>query len=366
MSKIKEVFFTDILEYKSGKASLTKQYMIENIGEFPVYSAKTIGETVVGKINTYMFDIEGLQLTTNGANAGTWMYREKHKYSLNGDARLYFPKEEYKDVLYIKYLYYALKNAFKKRDFDWRTKATISNIANIMIKIPVLANGKFDLEKQRELAEKYEIMEEQKQALLVKVKELKKISVILPQDDNITWSYPMITDLFYPQGGNAEHTKTWVSENQGNYPLYSGTTTGEYAKVNKADYMGEYLTWCIDGLAGYIMYHNESFCLTCHRGVLLPTERCVNIDLRYVKYVLEPIFRRRKKGREGDLGKNEYTSLKPIAIKRMKDVIPIPVREDGTYDIDKQRELADKYEQIEEIKESLINRIIELTEIVVI
>lgn len=204
MSEIKEVFFTDILEYKSGKASLTKQYMVENIGEFPVYSAKTIGETVVGKINTYMFNIEGLQLTTNGANAGTWMYREKHKYSLNGDARLYFPKEEYKDVLHIKYLYYALKNAFKKRDFDWRTKATISNIAKIKINLPVLANGRFDLEKQRELAEKYEIIEEQKQALLTKVKELKKVSVILPHDDNISWSYPMITDLFYIISRNPE------------------------------------------------------------------------------------------------------------------------------------------------------------------
>lgn len=50
----------------------------------------------------------------------------------------------------------------------------------------------------------------------------------------------------------------------------------------------------------------------------------------------------------------------------MKDTIPVPIREDGTYDIDKQKELANKYEQVEEIKQSLINRIIELTEIVVV
>ena len=90
-----------------------------------------------------------------------------------------------------------------------------------------------------------------------------------------------------------------------------------------------------------------------------------NIDLKYIKFVLEPIFRKRKKGREGDLGKNEYTSLKPIAIKKMEDTIPIPIKEDGSYDLEKQKELANKYEQIENIKTELKNKIDELTNIVV-
>ena len=41
----------------------------------------------------------------------------------------------------------------------------------------------------------------------------------------------------------------------------------------------------------------------------------------------------------------------------MKDTIPIPIKEDGTYDIEKQRELADKYEQIEEIKKNISQKI---------
>ena len=195
---------------------------------------------------------------------------------------------------------------------------------------------------------------------------LQNMSVILPEDKNIKWAHPLVTDLFYPKGGNADFTKTWVSRNKGEIPLYSGTTTSEYARVNIAEYSGEYLTWCIDGLAGYIMYHNEKFSITCHRGILLPTDKCVDIDLRYIKYVLEPIFRKRKKGREGDMGKNEYTSLKPIAIKRMTDTIPIPVSEDGKYDFQKQKELADKYEQIEEIKRSIAQKILTLSEIIVL
>lgn len=115
------------------------------------------------------------------------------------------------------------------------------------------------------------------------------------------------------------------------------------------------------------MYHNEAFSVTCHRGVLEPRKDVdfSNIDLKYIKYVLEPIFRKRRKGREGDLGKNEYTSLKPIAIKKMKDTIPIPIKKDGSFDLNKQKELSFKYEQIDNIKSGLINKILELTDIVI-
>jgi len=108
-----------ILNYKSGKSALTKAYMNEHNGLYPVYSSKTIGETLVGQIDTYEFVREGLQLTTNGANAGTWIYREKHRFSLNGDARLYFAKEEFADTINLKYLLFALplnsKNSIETR-----------------------------------------------------------------------------------------------------------------------------------------------------------------------------------------------------------------------------------------------------------
>lgn len=49
----------------------------------------------------------------------------------------------------------------------------------------------------------------------------------------------------------------------------------------------------------------------------------------------------------------------------MKGTIPIPILEDGTFDINKQRELASKYEKLETIKTELINKIVELTSIVI-
>lgn len=49
----------------------------------------------------------------------------------------------------------------------------------------------------------------------------------------------------------------------------------------------------------------------------------------------------------------------------MKDTIPIPILEDGSYDHIKQKELASKYEKLEIIKSELMNKITELANIVI-
>lgn len=107
------------------------------------------------------------------------------------------------------------------------------------------------------------------------------------------------------------------------------------------------------------------FSITCHRGILIPTEECKNIDLSYIKYMIEPIFRKRARGRIGINGKNEYTALKPTHIKNYNDSVLIPVDENGQYDLIMQQELARKYAAIETIKEDIYSQIKSLTSVVV-
>lgn len=366
MSKAVRVVFTDILDYKSGNSALTKAYMNEHAGNYPVYSAKTVGETKVGEIDTYMFDIEGLQLTTNGANAGTWLYRHKHKFSLNGDARLYFLKKEYQGCIDIKYLYYSLRIAFSKKEFDWNTKATLNNTQNVKISIPVLSDGKYDINTQIKLAKRYDELEKKRRILLAKVEELRKTKITVKDDDNIKYSEVLITHLFTPKGGDMTLSKSYCQEHVGNYPVYSGSSNREiFGSINDFKYDGEYLTWVIDGLAGYVMKLSGRFSITCHRGILIPTEECKNIDLSYIKYMIEPIFRKRARGRIGINGKNEYTALKPTHIKNYNDSVLIPVDENGQYDLIMQQELARKYAAIETIKEDIYSQIKSLTSVVV-
>ena len=173
----------------------------------------------------------------------------------------------------------------------------------------------------------------------------------------------MISDIFDIQRGKGKYTKAYIQKHQGEFPVYSGNTVGAFAHIDSYDYNIPCLSWAIDGLAGYIMTHNELFSATNHRGVLVP--KVAGIDLQYIRYALEPIFRELKMGRAGDNGENEYTSLPPFRVKNVK--FSIPVKEDGTFDLDAQKAIAQKYAFIDQMKDtirekldSLINKRVKL------
>ena len=88
------------------------------------------------------------------------------------------------------------------------------------------------------------------------------------------------------------------------------------------------------------------------------------VDITYVRHVAEPILRNSIKGRKGDLGKNEFSKLTPNMIK--KSLIPIPVLEDETFDLEAQKQLALKYQQIEDIKRNLYEKVKNLLDVVMI
>lgn len=157
-----------------------------------------------------------------------------------------------------------------------------------------------------------------------------------------------ILELFDILRGKGLYTRSYVNNHKGANPVYSGNTFGEFAFIDSFDYNTPALTWAIDGLAGYIMIHNTPFSATNHRGILLPKKE--NINLNYVKYVLEPIFRSLKKGRLGENGENEYTSLPPFMIKNI--MIPFPVDSNGELDLSLQDEITQQVAVLREIKDS--------------
>lgn len=164
--------------------------------------------------------------------------------------------------------------------------------------------------------------------------------------------YFPILDVFDIYRGSGKYTKKYVQEHTGNYPLFSGNTFGEFAKIDTFDYDSPALSWAIDGLAGYIMIHNAPFSATNHRGVLIP--KIDNIDLEYIRYTIEPIFRDSKKGRQGENGENEYISLPPFMIQTLN--IPIPVDENGVPDISVQREYSKRHTSLRFVKDQVFEQ----------
>ncbi len=163
----------------------------------------------------------------------------------------------------------------------------------------------------------------------------------------------LITDLFTIERGKGRYTKAYTQKHPGEYDVFSGNTFGEFAKIDTYDYDIPCLSWAIDGLAGYMMIHETPFSATNHRGILVP--KINNLDLNYVKYLLEPIFRELKKGREGSNGENEYTSLPPFMIKKV--TIDLPINEKGQLDLIAQKEISKKYLALEQYKQDIATKL---------
>ncbi len=247
------------------------------------------------------------------------------------------------------YLAYMLRETSHVYGFDRGLRASLTNMKNVKITIPITADGVFDIEYQRFIARQLEAVEQVKSEIAQKGKHIADVAVNIDTSD-YSMMYKPITELFAVERGSGKYTKTYTKAHSGEYPLYSGNTFGEFAFIDSYDYDMPCLTWAIDGLAGYMMVHKSPFSATNHRGILIP--QTTDIDLDYIKFALEPLLRQAKKGRIGDNGENEYTSLPPFMLKDIE--VGIPVDETGKININMQREIATKYLAIEQYRRDIL------------
>ena len=198
-------------------------------------------------------------------------------------------------------------------------------------------------------------MRQIRKSLSEKKAEIKRVKIFI-DDENFLFRYIPIEEIFDLVRGNGKYTKSYVQNHKGEYPLYSGNTSGLFATIDSFDFDSPCLSWAIDGLAGFMMIHDESFSATNHRAVLLPRKDMVEkIDLKYMKYILEPLFRASKQGREGDNGENEYTTLPPFMVADI--MVPVPVDSQDNINLDAQKEIAAKYLAIEQSKDEVISKL---------
>jgi type I restriction-modification system DNA methylase subunit len=158
-----------------------------------------------------------------------------------------------------------------------------------------------------------------------------------------------LKDLFSTDRGKSKYTKKYGNSNKGEFPVYSASNNAPLTFINSFDYSGKYLTWATNGFAGYVMLIDGKFSINADRGLLKP--KYENINLQYIKTVLEPSLREIAKGRKGEKGEDEFTKVYPSMIKNIE--IEMFIDEDGNFDIEKQNEIAEKHEYISELKEKI-------------
>ena len=145
MNKIDEMLKNEKVEWKRlGEVCyiqrgriISKTYLEQNKGNYPVYSSQTKNNGEIGSIDTYDFDGEYVTWTTDGAYAGTVFYRNE-KFSITNICGLISPKNS--EYLSTKFITYWLQIEAKKyvKGGSGNPKLMSNVVSDIFIPIPSL------------------------------------------------------------------------------------------------------------------------------------------------------------------------------------------------------------------------------------
>lgn len=126
----------EVAELRRGRV-MSKEYLAENAGDYPVYSSQTENNGEIGKINTFDFDGEFINWTTDGANAGTVFYRTG-KFSITNVSGLIKINHDYDSRLSYKFLFFWLSIEARKHVYFGmgNPKLMSHQVAKIPIPIP--------------------------------------------------------------------------------------------------------------------------------------------------------------------------------------------------------------------------------------
>ena len=126
----------DVANLVRGKV-ISKDFIRDNAGIYPVYSSQTANDGVLGYIDSYMFDGDFLTWTTDGAYAGT-IFRRKGRFNITNVCGLMDITDQ---RLLQDYLYYWLSLIAKSYVQEGMGNPKLmSNVAStILIPIPSLS-----------------------------------------------------------------------------------------------------------------------------------------------------------------------------------------------------------------------------------
>jgi hypothetical protein len=252
----------------------------------------------------------------------------------------------------LSYLQYQLSDMKVKHGFSHSYKANRHNLANVSVNIPVDGKGDFDLAAQRIIAGQFTLLNDMRHELEQKCSEIVNYNIHVDLSDYVMREC-LLGDVLTPVKGKSKYTKKYGDTHKGDYPVFSASSKAPLTRIDTFDYDGNYLSWSTNGFAGTVTVLRDKFSVNGDRGILLP--KTENIDIQYLKYILQPIFRKLAKGRKGDRGTDEFTKLYPSMIAEVR--IPFPVDGNGKISLTAQQEIAMTYHTVEQYKGEILEKL---------
>ena len=243
MSKIDELLKNEEVEWKKlgevcdikrGRV-ISKEYLEQHKGEYPVYSSQTRNNGEIGRINTYDFDGEYATWTTDGAYAGTVFYRNG-KFSITNICGLIIPKNS-KKVL-VKFIVYWLQIEAKKhvKGGSGNPKLMSNVMEKIEIPIPSIETQEkivktldkftnYVTELQAELQARTKQYEYYRDRLLSE----DYLNIISEKMDDFSKKQYELKTVVIEDVAKIRNGKDWKSLGKGDIPVYgSGGKMGVY------------------------------------------------------------------------------------------------------------------------------------------
>lgn len=340
---------------KYGNSKYTKAYCNTNKGNYEVFAGNTLGSFAF--IDDFDYSEPNLTFSTDGEYAGSVVLINNEKYSIGGH-RAVLKKLNNEDKIDLQYCYHYLKDKlFTKVKKGSVPSVRWNSIKNIEIKMPLAKDGTYDLDEQQRLASIYYEIEQKKSILQDRITELNNLIINIEEKDNTKYTQKTleeIIDFEKSKTNNSKFTKAFINKHKGDIPVY-GASKFEYEvgygyvqdNLENIKYFENCLTWNIDGSCG-IFYRSGRFSLSEKVIPLILFDKFINnIDLNYLRNTLMLSAEFNKFNFSNKAGKNKLKKIK----------ISIPIKSNGDFDIEKQKEIAFKYMKLDEIKKSIIEKI---------
>ena len=358
--KFRRVKIKDIMFSPPTNSGLKRKdvYVEKKPNTIPVYSASKTENLIFGYVDRDSKWKKYSNVLTWNKDGSLGVFYRKDEFVPYEKVKILEINSELQPQLDYSYLKHALLTEMAKMGFDFSNKVTMQKMLELEINIPLNENNDYCIDTQRELLERYAVIEEMRAKIVSTMDSFKKIRVKIDHSSYSTKLFS-ITELFKCQRGFSKYTKKYGNLNKGEYPVYSASNNAPLTFINSFDFEGEYLTWATNGFAGYINIIEGAFSINGDRGVLLPLQK--DIDISYVKFILEPILRKMARGRKGEQGEDEFTKVPPSMLESVS--IEVPINSKGELDIEAQREIAKTYLSIEKIKAGLLKKLDDMLKI---
>jgi len=343
----------DVFNIERGSGVYTKSFAKGHQGKYPLFSGNTV--KAFDSINKYDYNVPCLTWAIDGL-AGYIMIHDS-PFSATNHRGILIPKNTNINIVYAKSVLEPIFRGIKKGRIGDNGQNEYTSLPPFMITelefdMPIDEEMNFDLAAQMEIADRCTILADIQSEFAHKAAEIESYSIVFEMSNYSMCEIPL-SEVLMPVKGKSMFTKKYGDTHKGGYPVYSASANNPLTHIDTFDYEGQYLSWSTNGFAGTVSVLNGRFSINGDRGVLLPKQK--EIDIQYLKYILQPIFRRLAKGRKGDRGANEFTKLYPSMIANV--LVPFPIDENGVISLTMQHEIASIYSTIEQYKREMMEKL---------